>query len=394
MKISSVLLACFVALFLAAIPTSAKLPEKFEDLKACHVHCYRDCAHENALEQAITQQTADLQEIHRLPAYKAELFARKKNPSAFRPIEDELRSASSLDNLSLAAREAYLQADLANSRSELADYAAWKNDLSVTMLGWDCEENCRYECMQMDNTHRIQNGETSVKYNGKWPFTRILGTQEFFSTIFSIANLLPHATYFFIWRAKAPKGHYMTPIMLFFSISATHTWWWSTAFHARDNWFTHNMDYFFATFSIMVMVFWTIVRISGIKNYNSMAYIAAPMFLYFIFHVYYMLYVEWNYEYNMNLAIVLGVTFCGSWIVNGLYNYKRKPYAWKILVATINIAFFAGFEVFDFPPLFGLLDAHAIWHGATPISCVLMWQYMLEDCQKDGYEALTLGKIE
>ena len=34
---------------------------------------------------------------------------------------------------------------------------------------------------------------SAVKYYGKWPFQRVLGMQEVFSVVFSLANLAAHA---------------------------------------------------------------------------------------------------------------------------------------------------------------------------------------------------------
>ena len=62
----------------------------------------------------------------------------------------------------------------------------------LNIMWWSCEENCDYECVQKNYQLRIEKEEPIVQYHGKWPFKRVLGTQEFFSCIFSILNFVPH----------------------------------------------------------------------------------------------------------------------------------------------------------------------------------------------------------
>lgn len=380
----------FLCLFvLNATPAQARELPTFSDLAQCQYDCYRICSHEKATEQSIEQLKDEISSLISSPAYKAESGARRKKSTSFVPIEEELDAMTSPDELTTFARETYLRSQLEMAQSQHASMSSWR-EWSVTLLGWDCEENCRYDCMHLDNANRISSNREIVKYKGKWPFLRVFGTQEFFSSLFSALNIIPHAIYFFRWRKNAPVGHYMNPIMVGYSISAVHTWIWSTIFHARDNWFTHNMDYFFATFSLMYMAFFTVVRLVGIRSSTKQLFVSGPLFAYFIFHVYYMLYVEWDYDYNMILAVTLGIIFCGGWTVYGGFQYftGRKPYALKVFLSGLVIAFFAGFEVFDFPPIGGLLDAHAIWHGATPLASYFIWVFLLEDVQKDGYASV------
>ena len=37
------------------------------------------------------------------------------------------------------------------------------------------------------------------------------------------------------------------------------------------------------------------------------------------------------------------------------------------------------FELRDFPPVFGLLDAHACWHISTALLTPLWWLFVVED---------------
>lgn len=77
------------------------------------------------------------------------------------------------------------------ARPEVAPVAGELSWLQ-SALRWDCQENCRYECMIENRQLRRSNGEQAVQYMGKWAFTRVLGVQELFSSLFSFLNGLPY----------------------------------------------------------------------------------------------------------------------------------------------------------------------------------------------------------
>ena len=51
-------------------------------------------------------------------------------------------------------------------------------------------------------------------------------------------------------------------------------------------------------------------------------------------------------------------------------------------------------EVFDYPPLYDLLDAHAIWHGATMPLAALYWSYIVDDCRFEGVAEDVRHKVD
>ena len=62
----------------------------------------------------------------------------------------------------------------------------------LQFFGWNCLDDCKYKC-QINET--LQPDTKIHKYQGKWPFIRVLGMQEFLSVVFSLGNL---GTYFTI----------------------------------------------------------------------------------------------------------------------------------------------------------------------------------------------------
>jgi hypothetical protein len=236
--------------------------------------------------------------------------------------------------------------------------------------------------MRTDAAERAARGARTVKYYGKWPFTRVLGMQELFSTAFSVANAYPFLQHLSLWRRRAPDSYWMKPLWLGYCVAAINTWVWSTAFHARDTLLTERLDYFCATFSLLFMLFLGIVRVFEIKSRRLWMPLAGLFVIFFLCHCGYLHFVEFDYGYNMTVSVVIGLAYVLLWWGWALAQRStRIHYAWKIVVANIIIFVFAAFEVFDFPPLWGLLDAHAVWHAATPVSTYLMWSFALEDAR-------------
>lgn len=64
-------------------------------------------------------------------------------------------------------------------------YLKWKQ--------WDCQSDCRYNCMIDREKEREALGLGPVKYHGKWPFRRVFGIQVCF---FMFCTLDPSKEFF------------------------------------------------------------------------------------------------------------------------------------------------------------------------------------------------------
>ena len=236
--------------------------------------------------------------------------------------------------------------------------------------------------MHADVLARASRGLPTVKYYGKWPFTRVLGMQELFSTLFSVANAVPFAQALLTWRAQAPDSYFMKPLWVGYAVSAMNTWVWSTAFHARDTVLTERLDYFCATISICVMLLIALVRVFELRDRRAWAALGTAGALFLCYHCGYLHFVHFDYGYNMTVSVALGLAYVALWWAWALRQRGgRVTYARKVALANLIILVFAAFEVFDFPPLWGLLDAHAVWHAATPVSTYLLWSFALDDAK-------------
>ena len=73
---------------------------------------------------------------------------------------------------------------------------------------------------------------------------------------------------------------------------------------------------------------------------------------------------------------------------------QRRPYAWKALLFTMCLSLACLLELNDFPPFFGLFDAHAIWHASTIPLCYLNYSFMKDDIAWEENHATTLDKAQ
>lgn len=52
----------------------------------------------------------------------------------------------------------------------------------------------------------------------------------------------------------------------------------------------------------------------------------------------------------------------------------HKLHAWRAPAVSVALHATVALEVYDFPPLAGLLDAHALWHASTAPLAYFFWQ--------------------
>jgi len=272
---------------------------------------------------------------------------------------------------------------------------------SLTFFGlfpaWSCEDECKYACMWQQEERRRKAGKPVVQYYGKWPFRRMLGIQEPFSTLFSLLNAVPHVREL-LWRQDKLAPTRLNPTLRFISISglfvAINTWIWSTAFHARDTWFTERMDYHFATLHMMFYLWYAVCRLTLHLQPKQVFSVTlwSGLFLGGVFahHVYFMNFVRFDYGWNMIITGASVVVQFILWMVwalltlrypSGASPSKSRAVAKMVIKFQLSLLSFAAFEAFDFPPLFDQLDAHAIWHGLTVALGFYWYQFREADAQ-------------
>ncbi|GBF90233.1 hypothetical protein Rsub_03366 [Raphidocelis subcapitata] len=274
-----------------------------------------------------------------------------------------------------------------------ANAAAYAPPLALRLARWDCAADCAYHCMWAIEARRRAAGELTVwKYGGKWPFLRVAGMQEAASVAFSIANLAAHAAglrrFAAALRAAAPGGEAAAGkpapaaypyawAWLLYGAASLNAWVWSAVFHTRDTRLTERLDYFSADALVAAGLLVVAVRAARLARPSAAAAPAAAAGLGLAWHVRYMAFVKFDYGYNMKVCIAAGVATAAAWVVWAAAS--RHPARRRLFqfVAAVHAAM--ALEVLDFPPIGGLLDAHALWHAVTAPLTPLWYDFMCAD---------------
>ncbi|KAM0681901.1 hypothetical protein MDAP_002866 [Mitosporidium daphniae] len=258
----------------------------------------------------------------------------------------------------------------------------YPNVILFRLFQWNIVDECKYQCMHIceSNLSQASTEKEPLQYFGKWPFIRVLGVQEFFSVLFSFANLFAHKYGY----QKTRQTVHSEPLYKYYFITSTLTWISSAIFHSRDTRFTEFLDYFFAFASILFALFIAIDRVFLNRRFLS-SLLRRCLGLFFlwilVFHYYRMAMVAFDYSLNMKVnavAIVLHAAVWTYWAIKHPFYFFRR----KILLFILCISLASLFEILDFPPFFGLIDAHALWHASTTFLVPLYWSFL-----RDEYEA-------
>jgi hypothetical protein len=81
----------------------------------------------------------------------------------------------------------------------------------------------------------------------------------------------------------------------------------------------------------------------------------------------------------------LNMVVCGLLVAAQLFIWATwslvtsHPARFKLWTAVCGAALASLLEIFDFPPLWGIFDAHAIWHAATLPVAYLWWSFVKDD---------------
>ena len=285
-------------------------------------------------------------------------------------------------------------------------------DAALRVLRWDCASDCKYRCMTAVERARRREGLEPKKYYGKWPFARVLGTQEIVSAVASVANGGAHAWRLPTLTRAAKRRMRFAALWLGFTLVNINAWIWSVLFHCRELPFTHYMDYlgvnivfFYALYAAFVRAFEPSARRAAAL---AVAFVAAA-----VAHVRHVNppRQRYRYEYNMRAMFALIGAFWvvmlwwafrgfrfrsrgggggggggGGWRGRGRHPGRRWLLAFG---ATFHVAALG--EVFDYPPAYHLVDSHAVWHCVTP-GCIWFWYLFVKEDLKVAQTATAKAK--
>jgi post-GPI attachment to proteins factor 3 len=217
---------------------------------------------------------------------------------------------------------------------------------------------------------------------------RVLGIQEPMSVLFSLLNLWAHAAGLRKLRSSVSPQY---PLRAYYERLAhigIAAWICSSVFHTRDFTATEELDYFAAGASVLYGLYYAAVRIFRLdgpgsgrgekrrRNASLLRIWTWTCRLLYLAHVLYLKGVKWDYTYNMTANVVVGALHNALWSWYSWKTYRMSRRAWAawpgMIVAWVVLAM--SLELLDFPPLWGSLDAHALWHAATVIPTIIWYK--------------------
>ncbi|XP_022645948.1 post-GPI attachment to proteins factor 3-like isoform X2 [Varroa destructor] len=256
----------------------------------------------------------------------------------------------------------------------------------LRLLGWDCEDECGHQCM-WKTVDYFDSFDERVQFRGKWPFVRWLGLQEPASVFFSLLNLFAHI---YGWSEFSRR---VAPNNRFYALWKTHAylamnaWLWSTAFHSRDIPITEFMDYFGAFSIVLYSLYALVARMIMDKLESAVQWLVQVAFIcFFIFHLYYMLNVKFDYQYHITLNITTGIINSAGWLY-WTWTNRGRPYAAKCAFVVISLLALSSLEVLDFSPVWFIFDAHSLWHLGTAPLPLIWYRFLIDDCRYENIKA-------
>lgn len=280
--------------------------------------------------------------------------------------------------------------------------------LALRLTRWTCTDDCQYVCMHEITSRDVERGAPVQQYYGKWPFWRFAGMQEPASVAFSLLNLWFHVRGMRKVQKRIPSNHPMRAYYLVWSVVSVNAWFWSSIFHTRDLPSTEKLDYFSAALAILYALYYTVIRLFHLYPHTTQARLTMPSktlpqtslakkfwsllcVVAYLAHISYLtLLPRFDYTYNMTFNLILGVTHNVLWLIYSLpipllRRYLSQPKSYRPPFA-INAAIFVvlttgatAFELFDFPPWAGIIDAHALWHLSTAPIALFWYDFLVED---------------
>jgi hypothetical protein len=242
-----------------------------------------------------------------------------------------------------------------------------------------CAERCEYLCMSSITAERIRRNLPVYKYYGHWSFYRYGGLEEPASVVFSLANALPH-----IWhlagssRRSSSKKYFMRNHLSFYPYVALTAWFSSAVFHAKKTRRSTWIDYSAALVFLAYGLWLTLRRVAGASKswpVFTVNIVGSCFGIWLLVRLRDMQRDLVSFDKHMHACIAIAVcTICLwlFWLVlggdKGSNDKKKLPYPFnrfRCLICQISFAAASMLELFDFPPYWGILDAHSLWHLAT-----------------------------
>lgn len=88
--------------------------------------------------------------------------------------------------------------------------------------------------------------------------------------------------------------------------------------------------------------------------------------------------------------LLVGVLSALGWLLWCFIVRKQRPYYKKMLRFYFLFGLSMSLELMDFPPIFWMFDAHALWHLATVPVSLIFYRYVVTHEDSTKYLFITL----
>lgn len=217
----------------------------------------------------------------------------------------------------------------------------------------------------------------------------LLNIMEPASVAFSILNLAMHfhgwLSFFILLYYKLPlkqhkKAYYeFSPLWHIYGFLSMNSWFWSAVFHSRDVDLTEKFDYSSAVALLGFSLILAILRTFNVRDEAARVMVAAPLLAFVTTHILYLNFYKLDYGWNMKVCVVMAVAQLLIWATWAAITWH--PSRWKLWVVVFGGALAMLLEIYDFPPYYGFLDAHAIWHATTIPLTYIWWSFIRDDAE-------------
>ena len=249
------------------------------------------------------------------------------------------------------------------------------------ILQWTLREECEYQCARRDVVRRQNKEDPNLsavaQYYGCWSFQRVAGMEELGSVVFSLLHMVLHLRGGYDTCTTCFAPHSATrKAWVAFVVFWTNGWFWSAVYHARHKHFAMVLDYMGAQLAMFGALYFAVVyTVPFVRTRSVVIPFTFIMTMGYGVHSYHMLWVHFDYGWNMKVGIIIGIAHHLAFLRWCLRRPFTVPQQY-MLGAVLVISGASVFELYDFPPLFfETTDAHALWHGCTLPATVLWYRF-------------------
>jgi hypothetical protein len=152
-------------------------------------------------------------------------------------------------------------------------------------------------------------------------------------------------------------------------------------FHSRDLRATERLDYFSAGAVMVYDVYLSCLRVSGVSNGLAKLGALTLLVIGYARHMMYMHFVKFDYGYHVGLCVAAGILQSMMWIGWLSFSSEGRSHPgrrslWAFVIG-VNAAVLL--EILDFPPVWHVVDAHALWHLCTVPLTYVLWGFVSKD---------------